>query len=287
MARFGSIGSQFFDDNGDPLSGGLLYFYDPGTLNAKTTYSNEGLTTANANPVVLDAAGRQPNIFFSGTARCILKDSGGTQIEDRDPVGDSISTAEFSEWNENTVYDANDISRGSDDRYYMSIGNTNAGNDPTSTSGYWMEVRLNNVYSSTYTYSTGAMVIASDRNLYTSLVDSNIGNSPLTSPAEWRNVTGAIEFSTTPRTAAFAFTRGQHEPIDTSGGAFTGTLPATPYAGDVVSCNDYGQSFDTYNFTIGRNGNKIMGLSEDLVVSRKAISLALLYTDATKGWVLI
>lgn len=287
MARLGSIGTQYFDDNGDPLSGGLMYFYDPGTTNAKTTYSDEALSSANANPVVLDAAGRQPNIFFSGTARCILKDSNGVQVEDRDPVGDALSTAEFSAWITNATYDANDIVRGSDDRYYMSIGNTNSGNNPTTTTGYWMEVRLNNVYSSVYSYSTGALVIATDRNLYVSLVDSNIGNSPLTSPTEWRNITGSLTFITTAKTSAFTATKGEHYLIDTSGGAFTMTLPASPSEGDIVSCSDYGQAFDTHNLTVGSNSLKIMGLSEDMVADQANISFALLYSGTTKGWILV
>ena len=287
MARLGSIGTQYFDDNGDPLSGGLMYFYESGTTDAKTTYSDEALAVANPNPVVLDAAGRQPNIFFYGTARCILKTSAGVQVEDRDPVGNAISNAEFSAWNANASYDENDIVRASDDRYHMSVINTNTGNDPTSTTGYWMEVRLNNVYSSAYTYSSGAIVIASDKNLYISLVDSNVGNSPLTSPAEWRNVTSTMEMVTTPKTANFTASRGKHYLIDTSGGAFTVTLPASPYASDVVSFSDYGQSFDTYNLTVGRNTYKIMGLSEDMTVDQKNISFALLYSGTTKGWVLV
>lgn len=287
MARFGSVGSQFFDGNGDPLSGGKLYFYEPGTTTEKTTYSNEALSVANSNPVVLDAEGRQGDIFFSGTARCILKDADDVQIDDKDPVGASVSSGEFAAWNENESCDTNDIRRGSDDRYYVSIIDNNTGNDPTSTSGYWMEARLNNVYSASYTYTSGAIAIASDKNLYISLVDSNVGNNPLTSPTEWRNLTGSLEIITTEKVAAFNASSGYHYLIDTSGGAFPMTLPASPYEGDLISCSDYGQALDTYNLTVARNGNKIMGLSEDMVVDEKNVSFALLYVDTNKGWVLI
>lgn len=52
------VPSQWFDDVGNPLAFGKLYFYQAGTLIPKTTYSNAALTVANTNPVVLDATGR-------------------------------------------------------------------------------------------------------------------------------------------------------------------------------------------------------------------------------------
>lgn len=53
---------QFFDNNGDPLSGGRIYVYSPGTVLDKDSYptaddADEG-TNANLNPVVLDSSGR-------------------------------------------------------------------------------------------------------------------------------------------------------------------------------------------------------------------------------------
>ena len=49
---------QFLDNNGDPLSGGKLYTYAAGTTTNLATYSDSALSSANANPVVLDAGGR-------------------------------------------------------------------------------------------------------------------------------------------------------------------------------------------------------------------------------------
>ena len=62
------------DSNGDPLSGGLVYTYEPGTTTAKTTYSDVDLTAANANPVVLDSNG-EANIYLDGEYKIVLKDS--------------------------------------------------------------------------------------------------------------------------------------------------------------------------------------------------------------------
>jgi hypothetical protein len=49
---------QFFDDNGDPLANGKLYTYAAGTTTPKATYTTAAATVANANPIVLDSAGR-------------------------------------------------------------------------------------------------------------------------------------------------------------------------------------------------------------------------------------
>ena len=54
------IGQQFFDDNGVPLAGGLIYTYQAGSSTPLVTYTTNGGTIANANPIVLDAAGRVP-----------------------------------------------------------------------------------------------------------------------------------------------------------------------------------------------------------------------------------
>jgi hypothetical protein len=41
---------------------------------------------------------------------------------------------------------------------------------------------------------------------------------------------------------------------NTTGGAFTVTLPTAPTIGDFISFIDYAGTFDTNNLTIGRNG---------------------------------
>ena len=61
FSPFAGAGQQFFDNNGNVLFGGKIYTYAAGTTTPATTYtSNTGLT-ANANPIVLDSAGRLPN----------------------------------------------------------------------------------------------------------------------------------------------------------------------------------------------------------------------------------
>jgi len=64
---------QFCDANGKPLAGGYVYFYEVGTTTPKATYQDLALSVANANPVILDSAGRA-TIWGSGNYRQMLYD---------------------------------------------------------------------------------------------------------------------------------------------------------------------------------------------------------------------
>ena len=75
--------------------------------------------------------------------------------------------------------------------------------------------------------------------------------------------------------------------VDTSGGAKTLTLPASPQVGDQCSFVDLAATFDTNNLTIARNSLKIMGATADLVVSTENAGIQLVYTGATYGWKLV
>ena len=71
--------TQFFDGNGNPLAGGLVYYYAQGTTTYKNTYQDSGLTVLNTNPVVLDAAGLA-SIWGNGAYTMKLTDALGNQI---------------------------------------------------------------------------------------------------------------------------------------------------------------------------------------------------------------
>jgi hypothetical protein len=60
LSPVGGAGAQFFDNNGDPLSGGKLYTYLAGTTTPEVTYTSSSGAIAQPNPIILDAAGRVP-----------------------------------------------------------------------------------------------------------------------------------------------------------------------------------------------------------------------------------
>lgn len=76
---------------------------------------------------------------------------------------------------------------------------------------------------------------------------------------------------------------------DTSGGAFTITLPANAslVTGDTIQIIDVTGSFGQYNVTLARNGSKIQNLNEDLDLNLNNATVTLMYSGATYGWILI
>ena len=73
---------------------------------------------------------------------------------------------------------------------------------------------------------------------------------------------------------------------NTTGGAFTVTLPTAATIGDFISIIDYAGTFDTNNLTIGRNGHNIQGTAADLTVATERAGFTLVYVDSTQGWLL-
>ena len=88
------------------------------------------------------------------------------------------------------------------------------------------------------------------------------------------------------KTTTYTAVAGEGIFANTSGGAWTLTLPASPTIGDEVSVVDYAGTFDTNNLTIGRNSQNIQGSAADLTVATERAGFTLVYTDGTQGWLL-
>lgn len=73
-------------DAGVPLSGGLLYTYAAGTSTPAATYSDVDLLVANANPVVLDAAGRATVYLAATSYKFVLKTAAGVTVYTQDNI---------------------------------------------------------------------------------------------------------------------------------------------------------------------------------------------------------
>ncbi len=93
---------------------------------------------------------------------------------------------------------------------------------------------------------------------------------------------GAVDWIA--KSSAYTAENGDGILADTSGSAWTLTLPSSPSVGDVVGISDASGSFATNNLTIANNGSKIMGASENLVIDIDDASFLLVYTGSTDGW---
>ena len=90
LSSLAGAGAQFFDNNGVPLSGGLIYTYLAGTTTPAITYTSSTGLIAHANPIVLDAAGRiaTGEVWLTSGVdyKFIVKTSVGVQIGSYDNI---------------------------------------------------------------------------------------------------------------------------------------------------------------------------------------------------------
>jgi len=97
--------------------------------------------------------------------------------------------------------------------------------------------------------------------------------------------TGTVDWDTTAKTASFTAVSGVGYFVNTTSGAITVTLPASPNAGDIIAVSDYAQNASTNNITLARNGSNIQGDASDLVIQKTGVAMTLVFVDATKGWI--
>lgn len=106
---------QFFDENGDPLSGGKLNWYEAGTTTPKDTWVDQAESSTAPNPIALDSEGRvsigQNGIWIRGSYKLVITDSsdvtvsGGTidNINEYDQVDLTGLTATVADLNSTTT----------------------------------------------------------------------------------------------------------------------------------------------------------------------------------------
>lgn len=98
----GQTGAAYFtanpfeiDANGVPLAGAQLFFFEFGTVTPFDTWSDPGLTTPNANPIIADANGRFGSVWLSPSQAYTVQlwtaptddNPTGSQIWSRGPFG--------------------------------------------------------------------------------------------------------------------------------------------------------------------------------------------------------
>ena len=117
---------------------------------------------------------------------------------------------------------------------------------------------------------------------------SIVAGTNVTVTGTWPNQTiaasggggGGITY-TTVKTANYTAVANDGVQTNTTSGAFTVTLPATPSNGDQVFVVDSFNTWGTNNLTIGRNGSTIEGVAQDLVCDITGVSVQCVYNGTT------
>lgn len=130
------IFTQFFDNDGDPLSSGTVTSKDAGTANDKDTFNAADGLTANANPIVLDSAGRADIFLEQGTYDFTLKDSLGNTIDQKLGVDGAIGSGATSVQLVENIAGLRALTAGSSD--YVDIGGYYADGDGGVGRFYWV-----------------------------------------------------------------------------------------------------------------------------------------------------
>jgi hypothetical protein len=86
------------------------------------------------------------------------------------------------------------------------------------------------------------------------------------------------------KTTTYTAVNGDSILVDTSGGAFTITLPASPGEFNQVCVSDAAGTFGTNTLTIAGNSSNIMGSSANMTVTTNYASFCLMYYTTTPGW---
>ena len=173
--------------------------------------------------MILTAAGRQPNIFFQGTAKAILATSAGVQILVRDPVGETSATF-GNPWIASKDYNANDVVQGSNGDFYVSLINGNVNNNPVTTTGSWTFL-YSVEWNQGTTYKVGS-VVTYETIVYQSLQNANLNQNPSTQAAFWVPI--KLAYSATQTYAIHANVVGTDGILYTSlQNANTGNTPAS------------------------------------------------------------
>jgi hypothetical protein len=117
---------------------------------------------------------------------------------------------------------------------------------------------------------------------------SIVAGTNVTVTGTWPNQTiaasggsaGGITY-TTVKTANYTAAVDDGVQTNTTAGAFTVTLPATPSNGNQVFVVDSFNTWGTNNLTIGRNGSTIEGVAQDLVCDITGVSVQCVYNGTT------
>jgi len=252
MARYENPVPQYLDGAGNPLVNGKLFFFKSSTNTQLVTFKDEAESIPNTHPVLLDAAARTPNIFFSGSAKVVFvaddlsTGETGKQIFERDPVGGEKELGDFTLWDTAVTYDLNDIVEGSDGNFYKSLSNANQANDPLTNADKWELFKLLGVWNTNITYAINDVVLSTVGNLWKALTATAANNPETDDGTNW---SVAIDGQWVNKSLAFTVFAGKKYQIDASGGSVDAALKSAYVVGDSIVVHNESISTNTVRLT--------------------------------------
>jgi hypothetical protein len=119
--------------------------------------------------------------------------------------------------------------------------------------------------------------------------NTDIGSWEGYNGVQWTGIGGGNPWTTLTADGSTIFLAAANDRyfVNTTAAACTINLPAAPLTGDQIRFIDVAGTFDTNNLTIGRNSLKIMGLTENLIISTENAGIGLVYSGSTNGWRII
>ncbi len=130
---------QELDDSGNVVAGALIYTYEAGTTTPLASYSDSALSSANANPIVADSAGRWSAYLLPQSYKLVFKTSAGVTIRTEDSIVPTATTG----GNAPTLTGTAGEALSANDCVYLSDGSG------SKTAGRWYKADADNTYSST------------------------------------------------------------------------------------------------------------------------------------------
>lgn len=82
------------------------------------------------------------------------------------------------------------------------------------------------------------------------------------------------------KTTTYTAASGDYLLCDTTSGAFTVTLPASPSTGNAIYFQDAAGTWSTNNLTIAPGSNNIMGQAGNLIANQSSVGFGLIYNGS-------
>lgn len=178
---------QYEGSNSVVLAGGSLTVFGAGTTDLIDLFSDIDLQNPIVNPVVLDAAGMTPDVYYANglAVKIEIRDTNGSLFRTKDDLpAFGGPTAGVSIWASDQAYSKGEEVVYLGGRYFSNVDN-NVSNVPVDASIPWTRSPFQGVWNTNLTYiSTDRVIDLATGLLYIARTITQ-GDTPATSPTQW------------------------------------------------------------------------------------------------------